>query len=42
MAVNPKTGKVVRPRSLTQKTKAATTRKHNKLTGKTKPRPKKK
>jgi hypothetical protein len=38
MAVNPKTGKVVKPRSLTQKTKAAVTRKHNKISGKTKPK----
>lgn len=35
MAVNKKTGKVVRPKSLSQKSKAATTRKHNKITGKT-------
>lgn len=38
MAVNKKTGKVVRPKSLTQKAKANQTRQHNKITGKTKPR----
>lgn len=37
MTVNKKTGKVVKPRSLTQKLKAAATRKHNRLIGKTKP-----
>ena len=38
MAVNKKTGKVVRPKTLGQKMKATATRKHNKITGKTKPR----
>ena len=42
MAVNPKTGKVVKPRSLSQKTKAASTRAHNKISGKTKPKTKRK
>ena len=37
MTVNKKTGKVVKPRSLGQKLKAAATRKHNRLIGKTKP-----
>jgi hypothetical protein len=38
MAVNSKTGKVVKPKSLGQKIKAASTRKHNKISGKTKPK----
>ena len=42
MAINKKTGKVVRPKSLAQKYKAASTRKHNLISGKTKPRKKKK
>ena len=42
MAVNKKTGKVVKPRSLSQKIKAASTRSHNKISGKTKSKPKKK
>jgi hypothetical protein len=42
MAVNKKTGKVVKPKTLGQKIKAASTRAHNKISGKTKPRPKKK
>lgn len=36
MTINKKTGKIVRPRTLTQKSKAAATRQHNKATGKTK------
>jgi hypothetical protein len=40
MAVNKKTGKVVRPKSLSQKMKAAVTRKHNKIAGKIKPKKK--
>lgn len=42
MAVNKKTGKIVKPKTLTQKTKAAATRAHNKISGKTKSKPKKK
>jgi hypothetical protein len=42
MAINKKTGKVVRPHSLTRKSKAAVTRKHNLIAGITKPRKKKK
>lgn len=34
--VSKKTGKIIKPKSLTQKTKAAATRKHNKISGKTK------
>ena len=40
MAVNPKTGKIVRPKTLGQKIKSTATRKHNKISGKTKPRKK--
>jgi hypothetical protein len=36
MTINKKTGKIVRPRTLTQKSKAAATRLHNKIVGKTK------
>lgn len=42
MAVNKKTGKIVKPKSLGQKIKAAATKAHNKISGKTKPRKKKK
>jgi hypothetical protein len=42
MTVNKKTGRLVKPKSLTQKMKAAATRKHNRLIGKTKPIKKKK
>lgn len=34
MAINKKTGKIVKPKSLTQKMKAALTRKRNKMLGK--------
>lgn len=42
MTVNKKTGKIVKQRTLSQKIKAAATRAHNKISGKTKPRKKKK
>ena len=42
MAVNPKTGKIVRPRTLSQKAKAATTRRSNRTSGKTKSKTKRK
>lgn len=42
MSVNKKTGKIVRPKTLGQKIKAAATRTHNKISGKTKSKPKKK
>lgn len=38
MTINKKTGRLVKPKTLTQKIKAATTRAHNRITGKTKPR----
>jgi hypothetical protein len=38
MAVNKKTGKIVRPKTLGQKIKAASTRASNRISGKTKPR----
>mgnify|MGYP006274910591 CR=1 FL=1 len=41
MTINKKTGKIVKPKTLSQKYKAAATRKHNLATGKTKPRKKK-
>jgi hypothetical protein len=41
MPINKKTGKLVRPKSLSQKLKASVTRKHNLMTGKTKPRKRK-
>jgi hypothetical protein len=31
-----KKGRIIKPKTLTQKTKAAATRKHNKISGKTK------
>jgi len=41
MPINKKTGKLIKPRSLSQKLKAAATRKHNIITGIAKPRKKK-
>jgi hypothetical protein len=41
MPINKKTGKIIRPKSLTQKMKAAATRKSNLISGKTKPRKRK-
>lgn len=41
MPINKKTGKIIKPKTLSQKLKAAATRKHNLITGKTKPRKKK-
>jgi len=42
MPINKKTGKLVRPKSLSQKLKANATRKHNLMAGITKPRKKRK
>ena len=42
MAINKKTGRIVRPKSSMQKLKANMTRKHNLAFGITKPRKKKK
>ena len=42
MAVNSKTGKIVKPRTLGQKLKSATTRRSNKTSGRTKPKTKRK
>lgn len=40
MTINKRTGKIVKPRTLSQKQKAAATRKHNSIAGITKPRKK--
>jgi hypothetical protein len=42
MSINKKTGRIVRSKSLTQKNKAATTRRHNKMLNVAKPRKKRK
>jgi hypothetical protein len=42
MAISKKTGRIIKPKSLSQKLKASATRKHNLAFGITKPRKKKK
>ena len=40
-SINKKTGRMVKPKTLSQKLKASATRTHNRIRGKTKPRKKK-